>query len=1178
MKSIFSLVMFSFIVLSCVEVEERDRANGMTNTSTDSIEERDENNSDIDSNDLGSNDLGGDGGDDDVGGDDADLNPFGGQATEAGTEINDPAGMDFEIDMMGGYGGEITGGEITGGEITGGEMTGGEITGGEITGGEMTGGEIMGGESMGGEQIGGTLGGGEVIGGMDMGGLQSGGEVIGGLQGGINGGYENTDDCIEICAARELRCNAVEFPLDDCVGSCVNSSYLDELVDPSITEEYLNDSFECRIAHISRLALDIPTDDVERLCASSSDKGGVDCQNWDDRVSLGGDQDSASLRINSTAEQDGLIMLQMTERRWVSILGYDGGICLSQNPQMTLYSLTIQGDLVPIVYVNDVSDVDLCVHLLMELDEGFYVLAFSDVDPISLIDLAVEISVVEERGELEECLVDHRMIAPCTTPLRCLPQVDGSLSNGVCTQPPAQATINGDCVPIYEQCPSQSFCLAPSEINSGICTRLPTSIGDACDPVVARCPNELRCSEILRYCVQPQCGDGLIDEGEQCDGEYLDGCTNECRFVTALPVYEEGVRSQLLGQLNDRSLRWSAPDTSCTFTPNSASQQRYSIRTIDNQSNIPITVNVIGDWDEGLRLFAYHDFLPQNSTSGCAWLDASVVLTSQSIGPIVIEPNASLYLVISDEQPSNSNRDFTLDISVVGCGNGEIEGEELCDDGVNNGDLGQCSNECERLTQCGNGQREAEEQCDDGNLVNNDGCTTQCEINAVNLPLLNIPALGTSTTQTILIDEQRSQWMAPSGVLGCNTVSEELNYYYGVALTNSTDFTQKIRVSVTLNSPLDVAILHQYQLPFIPFDPLEGCMNEINLFGAEEELIINLAPSESTGIIITSTYGLALQDAVQFTVETVRAPALTQCMLTSPNKYVVRNGDMVNLATRITDSSNSIYVELGVGPIDVRPDSSFWSWTPVQNPTTIDEDVYQYDASYQITEYGVKRVLMRASTDQQFWKYCDTEGGKTEIDLLAEIPTVVSVNDNQNYVVINEIDAANTADEQREFLELYNTGTTPVLLDRLQLELFDATSSAPYVQISLADISPWVDVDQRIVIGTERVLRALPPELNILQKRLNVPLPNLEGGARLLLLNEFGEVQKVLDSMSYGVMIDACTEGAYPAASDDESIVSGFSISRCPDGVDQQLNDLDFKRVDQPSPGGVNPCGNILVP
>ena len=323
---------------------------------------------------------------------------------------------------------------------------------------------------------------------------------------------------------------------------------------------------------------------------------------------------------------------------------------------------------------------------------------------------------------------------------------------------------------------------------------------------------------------------------------------------------------------------------------------------------------------------------------------------------------------------------------------------------------------------------------------------------------------------------------------------------------------------------------------------------------------------------------MALQDSVQFTIETVRAPEITQCILTSPNEYVVRNGDMVNLAARVINPSNSIYVELGVGPIDVRPDSAFWSWTPVQDHTTIDEDVYQYNASYQITEYGVKRVLMRASTDQQFWKYCDIEGGKTEIDLLAGIPTVVSVNDNQSYIVINEIDAANTVDEQREFIELYNTGNIPVLLDRLQLELFDATSSDPYAQISLADIAPWVDVDQRIVIGTERVLRALPPELNILEQRLNVPLPNLEGGTRLLLLNEFGEVQKVLDSMSYGVIIDSCTEGAYPAVSDDENVISGYSISRCPDGVDQQLNDLDFKRVDQASPGIVNPCGNPLVP
>jgi cysteine-rich repeat protein len=54
------------------------------------------------------------------------------------------------------------------------------------------------------------------------------------------------------------------------------------------------------------------------------------------------------------------------------------------------------------------------------------------------------------------------------------------------------------------------------------------------------------------------------------------------------------------------------------------------------------------------------------------------------------------------------------------CGNGEIDGDEQCDDGNQIADDG-----CDRCTApvCGNEKVEAGEQCDDGNPIANDGCT-----------------------------------------------------------------------------------------------------------------------------------------------------------------------------------------------------------------------------------------------------------------------------------------------------------------------------------------------------------------------------------------------------------------------------------------------------------------------
>ena len=55
------------------------------------------------------------------------------------------------------------------------------------------------------------------------------------------------------------------------------------------------------------------------------------------------------------------------------------------------------------------------------------------------------------------------------------------------------------------------------------------------------------------------------------------------------------------------------------------------------------------------------------------------------------------------------------------CGNGEIEGDEECDDG-NREDGDGCSRYCMVETLCGNGVLDEGEECDDGNRDNTDGC------------------------------------------------------------------------------------------------------------------------------------------------------------------------------------------------------------------------------------------------------------------------------------------------------------------------------------------------------------------------------------------------------------------------------------------------------------------------
>lgn len=66
------------------------------------------------------------------------------------------------------------------------------------------------------------------------------------------------------------------------------------------------------------------------------------------------------------------------------------------------------------------------------------------------------------------------------------------------------------------------------------------------------------------------------------------------------------------------------------------------------------------------------------------------------------------------------------DCDAPACGNGVVEGLELCDDGnTTNGDG--CSSTCTiELPVCGNGVIEVGETCDDGNTTNGDGCSSVC--------------------------------------------------------------------------------------------------------------------------------------------------------------------------------------------------------------------------------------------------------------------------------------------------------------------------------------------------------------------------------------------------------------------------------------------------------------------
>src|SRR5438093_1216006 len=63
------------------------------------------------------------------------------------------------------------------------------------------------------------------------------------------------------------------------------------------------------------------------------------------------------------------------------------------------------------------------------------------------------------------------------------------------------------------------------------------------------------------------------------------------------------------------------------------------------------------------------------------------------------------------------------------CGNGDIDGDEECDDGDDNSDRlpDHCRTDCTE-PRCGDGVVDSDEECDDGNQTDGDGCAADCTV------------------------------------------------------------------------------------------------------------------------------------------------------------------------------------------------------------------------------------------------------------------------------------------------------------------------------------------------------------------------------------------------------------------------------------------------------------------
>jgi cysteine-rich repeat protein len=90
-------------------------------------------------------------------------------------------------------------------------------------------------------------------------------------------------------------------------------------------------------------------------------------------------------------------------------------------------------------------------------------------------------------------------------------------------------------------------------------------------------------------------------------------------------------------------------------------------------------------------------------------------------------PLAGFALIVTVTCASGCAEGQTLPPPEPKCGDGERQGDELCDDGADNSDTraDACRTSCSFAT-CGDGVVDGGEECDDGNAASHDGCSATC--------------------------------------------------------------------------------------------------------------------------------------------------------------------------------------------------------------------------------------------------------------------------------------------------------------------------------------------------------------------------------------------------------------------------------------------------------------------
>ncbi|MBT8439555.1 MAG: lamin tail domain-containing protein [Gammaproteobacteria bacterium] len=187
------------------------------------------------------------------------------------------------------------------------------------------------------------------------------------------------------------------------------------------------------------------------------------------------------------------------------------------------------------------------------------------------------------------------------------------------------------------------------------------------------------------------------------------------------------------------------------------------------------------------------------------------------------------------------------------------------------------------------------------------------------------------------------------------------------------------------------------------------------------------------------------------------------------------------------------------------------------------------------------------------------QSGIMKLGLMAFTCSMASVSNAA--VVINEVDYDQPGTDTSEFIELFNSSSSAVLLDNYFIDLVNGSNSSSYRTIDLSGYS--IDANGYFVMCGDASLVA---NCNHSFTSTNSWFQNGSPDAVALYENS-----NLLDSLSYEGELQPLSEGTILAISDNNTDI--ISISRIPNGLDSDSNATDFQ-LGCITPGSANIAGS----